>query len=164
MELRGDDFLLRPPSAGDADAIVEEFTDPEIPRYIPLVPQPYGREDAEWWIDHCTRAWREGTGCPFVIEDAESGALLGAIDLRPQSGSIGYWIAARARNRGLATRALRLLCDWHTERPVWLMTHPENTASQRVAEKAGFRRLGLRPHEPHFRDGTTEAVKFELAG
>ena len=49
-----------------------------------------------------------------------------------------------------------------TERPLWLMTHPDNRGSQRVAEKAGFRRVGLERHDPPFRDGTTEAVKFEL--
>ena len=146
----------------DVDAIVAEFTDPEIPRFIPLVPRPYAREDAEWWVDRCANAWRDGSAYPFVIEDAGTGELLGAIEVRPESGSIGYWIAARARNRGLATRALRLLCEWRTERPLWLMTHPDNTASQRVAEKAGFRRVGLRPHEPHFRDGVTEAVMFQL--
>jgi RimJ/RimL family protein N-acetyltransferase len=163
MELHGDDFVLRQPSAGDIDAIVAELGDPDIVRFIPLIPTPYARSDAAWWVDRAARVWADGSACPFVIVDAGTGRLLGAIEVRPQRGDIGYWIAADARGRGLATRALELICDWRTERPLWLMTHPDNRASQRVAEKSGFRRIGLEYHEPHFRDGTPEAVKFELA-
>jgi RimJ/RimL family protein N-acetyltransferase len=98
-----------------------------------------------------------------VIVDAGSDRLLGAIEFRPADGTIGYWVAAGARGRGVATRALRLVCDWRSERPLRLMTHPDNVASQRVAEKAGFRRVGRTEHRPAFRDGLTEAVLFELA-
>lgn len=83
-------------------------------------------------------------------------------ELHAAAGSVGYWIAAGARNRGIATRAVRLVCEWWPERPLHLTTHPDNIASQRVAEQAGFRRVGTTPHEPRFRDGTTEAVLFEL--
>lgn len=43
-----------------------------------------------------------------------------------------------------------------------LTTHPENGASQRVAEKAGFRRVGVREHDLAFGDGRRESVVFEL--
>ena len=33
--------------------------------------------------------------------------------------------------------------EWRRERPLWLMTHPDNAASQRVAEKAGCTREGV---------------------
>jgi RimJ/RimL family protein N-acetyltransferase len=163
VELRGDDFLLRPPSIEDVDAIVAELRDEEIVRFIPLIPSPYERKDAEGWIDHAREAWADGSACPFVIVDRGSGQLLGAIEIRPLRGDIGYWIAARARGRGLATGALRLICEWRTERPLWLMTHPDNLASQRVAEKAGFQRTGMADHLPAFRDGLAEAVRFELS-
>jgi RimJ/RimL family protein N-acetyltransferase len=49
-----------------------------------------------------------------------------------------------ARGRGSATRALRLLAAWAFAElgagRVQLLTEPENIASQRVAEKAGFTR------------------------
>jgi RimJ/RimL family protein N-acetyltransferase len=162
VELRGGDLLLRPPELGDVEAIVGACSDEEIVRFIPLMPAPYERSDAEWWIERCRHMWRSGEAFPFAIVDAGSGDFLGAIEFRPADGSIGYWIAAGARGRGTATRALQLVCEWQSERPLQLVTHPANLASQRVAEKAGFRRVGIVPHEPHFRDGTTEAVRFEL--
>jgi RimJ/RimL family protein N-acetyltransferase len=162
VELHGDDFVLRVPASADADAIAAELADEDIVRFIPLIPSPYTHSDAESWIERAGNAWVDGSSCPFVIVDADAGKLLGAIEVRPVRGDIGYWVAGPARGRGVATRALRLICGWRQERPLWLVTHPDNTASQRVAEKAGFRRVGLVPHEPHFRDGTTEAVRFEL--
>lgn len=162
MELRDHDLLLRPPTRDDADAIVAEFADEDIVRYIPLIPTPYTHADAESWIERAGQAWADGSSCPFVIVDDRIGELLGGIEVRPLRGDIGYWVAAGARCRGIATRALRLVCDWRRERPLWLTTHPDNRASQRVAEKAGFQRMGMQPHEPHFRDGTREAVRFEL--
>jgi RimJ/RimL family protein N-acetyltransferase len=163
VELRDGDLLLRRPNYGDVDAIVEACADEEIVRFIPLMPSPYGRSDAEWWIDRADEVWRDGSACPFAIVDAGSGAFLGAIEVRPGRGDIGYWIAAAARGRGVATRAVRLVCEWRQERPLWLMTHPDNVASQRVAEKAGFRCVGMAEHLPAFRDGRAEAVRFELS-
>ncbi len=162
VELRDEVILLRAPVEDDAGAVAAACADGEIGRFIPLIPTPYTRADAEAWIRRSTEARAAGTSHPFAIVDGATGELLGSIEMRPENGMIGYWIAAAARGHGVATRALRLVCDWRRERPLRLMTHPDNVASQRVAEKAGFRRIGLRPHEPAFRDGTADAVLFQL--
>ena len=162
MELRGDDLLLRPPGARDIDAIVAACSDSEMARFLPMLPSPYARSDAEWWVARCDQAWKDGESCPFAIVDARSDELLGAIEVRLANNTIGYWVAPPARGRGVATRALELVCGWHAERPLLLLTHPGNIASQRVAEKAGFRRVGTREHRPPFRDGSSEAFLFQL--
>jgi RimJ/RimL family protein N-acetyltransferase len=162
VQLRDDEILLRPPAPVDADALVAACSDDDIVRFIPLMPSPYERSDADRWIDRCAQARRAGEAFPFAIVDQTSDRLVGAIELRPADGSIGYWVAASARGRGTATRALRLICDWRPERPLRLVTHPANHASQRVAEKVGFARLGPVPHEPQFRDGTTDALLSQL--
>jgi RimJ/RimL family protein N-acetyltransferase len=65
---------------------------------------------------------------------------------RPGSVEIGYWLIPRARGRGLGSRAVGLLARWAvTEAPlarVEALVVPDNIASQRVLEKAGFRREG----------------------
>jgi RimJ/RimL family protein N-acetyltransferase len=61
-----------------------------------------------------------------------------------KTGAVGYWVAASARGRGVATRALRLLSDWAfaalelSEIRLW--THVDNAASGLVAERAAYRR------------------------
>jgi len=62
-------------------------------------------------------------------------------------GDVGYWLLAQARGRGYATRALRLLALWAisdvgvARAQLWVAT--DNIRSQRVAERAGFRREGV---------------------
>jgi RimJ/RimL family protein N-acetyltransferase len=60
---------------------------------------------------------------------------------------LGYWVKREARGRGIATRALRLLSEWAFAElgayRLQLLAEPGNVASQRVAEKAGFRREAL---------------------
>jgi RimJ/RimL family protein N-acetyltransferase len=61
------------------------------------------------------------------------------------SVEVGYWAAAEARGRGFTTRALRLISRWAIEagaERVQLRADVRNTASLRVAEKAGFTREG----------------------
>ena len=61
--------------------------------------------------------------------------------------SSATWSRAPARGRGVATAAVRLLADWMLRewRParMQLTTSVDNPASQRVAERAGFRREGV---------------------
>jgi RimJ/RimL family protein N-acetyltransferase len=84
-----------------------------------------------------------------------------------RTGHIGYWVARRARGQGVATAALKRLCQFafdelHVER-LELMTDPDNRASQRVPEKAGFQREGLLRSHLFHRDGRRrDSVMFSL--
>jgi RimJ/RimL family protein N-acetyltransferase len=158
MELRDGDLLLRPVERGDADALAIACDDEAIARFVPTMPSPYTREDADEWVERCAEVWRTGEAFPFAI--VESDALVGSIEL--ENGSVGYWVAQEARGRGVATRALRLVCASTDDRPLRLTTHPENVASQRVADHAGFRRVGTTTDHRQFRDGTRVAVLFEM--
>lgn len=140
---------LRPPSADDVDAITAACQDPEIPRWT-RVPSPYTREHAVDFVERSVRMWDSGTDAPFVIIDARSGALLGAIGVHRFGGEddgpeVGYWLDRDARGRGVATRALRLVSGWACgELGVRLLLQADvrNTASRRVAEKAQFSFVG----------------------
>jgi RimJ/RimL family protein N-acetyltransferase len=164
MELRDEELLLRPLTEEDVPAVVAACQDPDLARFIPGFPSPYTESHARIWIE--SRPDLE-TARTFLIVDATRGALYGAIEVRlGELGSIGYWIAAEARGRGIATRATRLLAKWAvTEGGVErleLTTHPANVASQRVAEKAGFTREGTLRAHTKFPDGRRDSVMFSL--
>jgi [ribosomal protein S5]-alanine N-acetyltransferase len=163
VEIRNDELLLRPIQAGDADDIAAGLRDPETSRYMLQIPTPYTPEHARIWVERCEQVWREGNSYPFAIVDPATDEFLGSIELSGDSGSIGYWVAPNARGRGVATHALRLVCGWAPQRPLHLTTHRDNVASQRVAEKAGFRRIGTTTEESPFRDGERESILFELS-
>jgi RimJ/RimL family protein N-acetyltransferase len=153
----------------DVAALTAACQDSEIAHWIPFVPRPYTREDAEAYIRGCLESGDERH--PFAIVDAESGDVLGSIDMGVNAysyrGHIGYWVAAQARGRGVCTGALRLLAGWALDelrlQRLELITDPDNLASQRVAEKAGFRREGvLRSHLRHPDGRVRDSVIFSL--
>jgi RimJ/RimL family protein N-acetyltransferase len=122
-------------------------------RWVVDVPVPYTDRDARTFIAVVDRGWEERTRAVFAIVEAGGGAPLGVVDLHlaPRgdrgAASAGYWLLPQARGRGVATKALRLVAGWAfaqlgVER-LFLTTAPDNVASQRVAERAGFTREGL---------------------
>ncbi len=72
---------------------------------------------------------------------------------------VGYYLRPDAWGRGLATRSLILVRDW-LDQPLELCTHPRNERSQRVAERAGFRRDGVVESYARFKDGETTAWRY----
>ena len=135
------------------------------------MPSPYTEEHARSWIEQTIRDWdrRQGESA-FAVTDG--GVIVGAIGLRLLEdeyiarGSIGYWVAADARGRGVATGALRIVSRWAFRQlglpRVELVTDPENRASQRVAEKAGFRQEGQLRGYIQMRNGQRDCVMFSL--
>ena len=138
-------MALRPWALADAEAIAEGLNgDDEAARWLDRLPQPYTADDARAWL---TTSTEQG----FAVVDAETGDLLASIGIRWNEArdvaEVGYWTLAHARGRGVMTRALRLAARLAFEREgaarVQLYADPENVASCRVAEKAGFTREGV---------------------
>lgn len=169
MQLRDDEITLRRPRAGDVDWIVDACRDPLNQRWLPLLPSPYEREHAEWWLRRAHEVWADGSARAFVIEDHRTGGALGVIEVRLASEppDVGYWLAPGGRGRGAMTRALRLVVahafdDLGVER-LELYTLLENVASQAVAERAGFARVGVVRGKIENRDGGRhDAYVFRL--
>jgi RimJ/RimL family protein N-acetyltransferase len=78
----------------------------------------------------------------------------------------GYWMVAEHRGRGVATRALRLLSRWAIlDLGLWrlqLQTMTGNTASQAVAERAGFTREAVLRRYMENRGSRCDSVMFSL--
>ena len=81
-----------------------------------------------------------------VLVAIVTGERLGNIALRHdgRAGEVSYWVAAGARGRGVAARALALFSSWSFQavglKELWLRAHSENVASQRAALRAGYQR------------------------
>jgi RimJ/RimL family protein N-acetyltransferase len=126
--------------------------DPEIARWLDTVPHPYTERDAAAFVSRVTQRWRDDSFWTFAVTDAEDGRVLGAIgcgwtDEPAHVAELGYWTRADARGQGVAPRAVRLVSRWLFDEKgaerVQLRAEVENAPSQRVAEKAGFRREGV---------------------
>ena len=81
-----------------------------------------------------------------MICDAVTGGRLGNIALvhDGRAGEVSYWVAAGARGRGVAARALVPFSSWCFQavglEELWLAAHRENVAAQRAALRAGYQR------------------------
>ncbi len=140
--------VLRRWARDDLGCVEEASQDPDIPKGT-TVPATFTPAEGLAWIERQWSRHDEGTGLSQAIADAASNEALGAAVLMArQSGTveIGYWLIPRARGRGFGSRAVGLLARWAvTEAPlarVEALVVPDNIASQRVLEKAGFRREG----------------------
>lgn len=152
---------LRLPRLADVPALVVACDDPEIARWT-FVPSPYGPEHGAGFVLAAAGGAATGSDLMLVAVDAASDELLGAIGLHDIGGGeaeVGYWVAASARGRGVASRALALAVG-HAFGSLGLHRLQAdvlagNDASLRILERAGFAREGLRRARPH-RDGRND--------
>jgi len=144
---------LRPWHADDAESIVRRINDPEVALFLDQVPQPYRTGDAHEYLAMSAEGWRTGAQSNFAILVEGVDGPAGSIGIRwdqleEGSAEVGYWVAAEARGRGVATAAVGLVARWAFEAApqlhrLELRAAVENAASNRVAEKAGFTREGV---------------------
>lgn len=157
-------LALRRWRAVDVPQIAAACVDPEIQRWT-LVPDGYDEDSARDFLARGEAGWDGGRMASLaVVAAAEPDTVLGAVgfgrlDWEPGPvAEAGYWVVPQARRRGVAAGGLELLTRWAFEtlglRRLELHVIAGNAASERVAERAGYRREGI---------GTATAKQGEVA-
>lgn len=147
-------IALRPFRVDDARAIADACRDPAILRFT-FMKDGLTEAEARSWIIRSNERWADGHP-RFAIVDPEDDRLLGQVGLNVNALHVSaeghYWITAQDRRRGVASQALGLAADWGFSKGIqrlFLVIHPENVASNTLAERMGFTREGvLRSYEP----------------
>ncbi|WP_030243045.1 GNAT family N-acetyltransferase [Streptomyces sp. NRRL S-350] len=148
VTLTTDRLVLRAPRESDVDAVFAACQDAEIQRWT-VVPSPYRREDAEFFVrDLAPEGWRTGGNRIWCVFERGSGALVGSqgLVLRPHDpgcAEVGWWAAKEFRGRGYTVEAARAVAryglrDLGLRRLEW-HAYVGNDGSRAVAEKVGFR-------------------------
>ena len=138
-------LTLRPFTAADIPWVYEVSQDPVVQQFV-QVPSPYLLEHATFFVEQLAIAgWETGQRAEFLATETTTGMRLGraGVGMRaPGTAEIGYWVDPAARNRGVATEAVRAVCRWAFTRLdleiIEWRTEVGNVASRRVAERAGF--------------------------
>ncbi len=145
----GGGYCIRSLSVADVDAITKYANNRNVWRNLrDLFPHPYHRHDALRFISDTAARDPESA---FAI--ANSNEAIGVIgfhaqdDVLRRSAEVGYWLGEPFWGKGIATRALVVVCARIFEQPdIVRLTAPVfawNPASARVLEKAGFTREGV---------------------
>jgi RimJ/RimL family protein N-acetyltransferase len=145
---------LRPVEDGDLDALFEQMRDPESVRMAAFTPQ--NPDDRSAFDAHMARV-RSSPGITMRAVTCD-GRLAGSIASFPDEGraEVTYWIDRPAWGKGIATRALALLLELVTARPLYARAASDNSGSLRVLQKCGFRAVGT---EKSFAAGRNEDIE-----
>ncbi|KFE33735.1 GNAT family N-acetyltransferase [Thioclava atlantica] len=132
-----DRLILRPVELTDAAAIASAADDFEVARWLARMPHPYGRSDAEEFL----QANLENAGRVWIIEISDGLAgVIGTV------GEFGYWLARPFWGKGFATEAGRAVLAACFADPARASLRAGyflgNARSCRVLEKLGFRETG----------------------
>ena len=128
----------------DIPALVAEVDNWNIARYTALIPHPYTIAEARKFIDGAQVDRNANTRHVFAILTRIEGQLIGCIEVNMGTGgdTFGYWIGEDHWGHGYATEAALALARFAFQSAgkaeLCAAVHPDNPASARVLEKAGF--------------------------
>jgi RimJ/RimL family protein N-acetyltransferase len=145
-------LLLRRPVAADAEAMQHSYAgDAEVTKLLGW-PRHLSVDDTVAFISWSDEAWSIGPAGPYVIADRQD-VIIGSTGLDVETAhraGTGYVLARDAWGRGYATEATRAMANLADQLGIgrlYALCHPDNRASVRVLEKAGFSFEGvLRRH------------------
>jgi ribosomal-protein-alanine N-acetyltransferase len=155
VELRTARLLLRPFRATDVDDALAYRDDPEFARFLPHVPQPFTRRDAEAFVElNMTEPWDTQPTFAVVIDERVCGTVNLEIDPPKRTAMLGYALARAHWGRGMATEAARAVVAWawteHDLVEIWASTDVANVRSRRVMEKLGMALAGSEGSEVRY--------------
>lgn len=145
LPLQDDRVRLRPLHRRDATAYAEGTNDPGVREYGHLPEPEYTPESVRQMIDRDTEPGLErGDLAVLAIADAETDQFVGSLvvfDVSDERAEVGFWVHPKHRGSGITSSALGLATRFARDcglRELTARTLPENIASQRVLEEAGF--------------------------
>jgi RimJ/RimL family protein N-acetyltransferase len=144
-------LLLQPLEVADAEQVQQLFPQWEIVRYLnAVVPWPYPSDGAlAYYRDQALPSVARGDEWHWTLRlRSTPQQLIGAIGLfRGETDNRGFWIAPAWQRQGLVTEAVFAVNDyWFNVLGFRVLRAPKavaNTASSRISQKTGMRRIGI---------------------
>jgi len=120
-------------------------------RWIPEIPLAYTLADGEEWVGSQSRRWREEHWANFAVTRAGESALVAScglrVDVKTQTGDIGYLVHRGHRRQGIAAACVRLLTEWGLDglglARLQIRADVRNVGSRRTISASGYRFEGV---------------------
>lgn len=166
------DISIRPYELDDALALYEAAKESmaDVYKWLPWCHPEYKIEESRDWLAKQVGKRQEKIEFEFAIFDSD-GAYLGGcglnqIDWNKKTANLGYWVRSSAMGQGIAVHAVELLSNWGFENTDLIRFEikcaVENMRSQRVAEKAGAVREGIKESCLELHGKKHDAVIFSM--
>lgn len=167
VELRTNRLLLRQFRSSDVDDALLYRDDAEFSRYLPHIPQPFTRRDAEEFVArNIAEPWDQSPTFAVVLEGRVVGTVNFDVINVDGIAMLGFAIGRAHWGKGIGSEAVRAAVAWGFEAfalaKIWATTDARNVRSQRLMEKLGMQLEGrLRSHQ-RARDGRTDEICYGL--
>ena len=155
--LRTKRLLLRPFEVGDVADAQSYRDDTEFARFLPHIPQPFTRNDAEAFVAlNISDPWDRSPTFAVVLGGRVIGTVNLEVNTEAQTAMLGYAIGRPWWGRGIAAEGAQAVMAWGIGTfgltRVWASTDVRHVRSQRVLEKLGMRREAILPRHHLGRD------------
>jgi ribosomal-protein-alanine N-acetyltransferase len=156
--LRTKRLVLRPFEVGDVVDARCYRDDKEFARFLPHIPQPFTRDDAEAFVAlNISEPWDRSPTFAVVLGGRVIGTVNLGVNTEAHAAMLGYAIGRPWWGRGIAAEAARAVTAWGIGTfgltRVWASTDVRHLRSQRVLEKLGMRREAILPGHHLGRNG-----------
>src|SRR3954449_2931458 len=111
--LRTERLTLRPFQDSDVEDALSYRDDPEFARFLPHIPQPFTRRDAEAFVAlNMAEPWDRSPTFAVVLDAHVIGTVNLEIDSESRSAMLGYAIGRAWWGQGIAVEAARAVIAW----------------------------------------------------
>ncbi len=138
--------LVRPWQPGDEHYLVKFANNENVVRNLrDSFPHPYTEKDARVWI-RMNKDLQPALNMAIEVDGKAVGAvgIMLKEDIYRKNAEIGYWLAQEYWGKGVASLAVKEMVKYAFENydvmRIYASTFEENHASQRVLNKAGFKK------------------------
>tara|TARA_Y100000310_G_C20670987_1_gene810275 strand:+ start:501 stop:1049 length:549 start_codon:yes stop_codon:yes gene_type:complete len=149
MKLTTKRLILRDLKQGDQESVRKHVNNLEISKWLLVVPYPYTKKDADWWINHCLdeqkKKQRDYTFGITIKPDNQiiGGVSLNKIDKFQGTATMGYWLSEDYWRKGYMSEAVMKMIGFAFSRlklrRVVIKAFTKNKASNNLAKKLGFK-------------------------
>lgn len=167
--IKTDQFILRPFELADLDDLVANINNYKIYRYTLKIPFPYTKKDGIDFLQKQLKKQRSKNRKNWDFAIIIDGTVSGGISLELEKNNqaeLGYWLAEKEWGKGIMTKVTKKIIEFGFNdlnlRKIHAYTFLANTASQRVLEKAGLKKIKMVPQHGKKEGKRIDEYYFEI--
>jgi [ribosomal protein S5]-alanine N-acetyltransferase len=163
-------LLLRYPELKDTTQIFCVVKSPQFPEQLPLK-EMNAVSEIEDWLKRLQEGWAKGQVFSWIVEDCDSGKMLGQVTLSKVEGdslwAMAFWTHPDHWGKGYATEGAKRILAFGFEvigaEKIWAGAGEWNKGSCRVLEKIGMKYMGDDPKGYYSKGEPIATREYEIS-